>query len=261
MENIRFGGGIMKTKSLAIKVLLVFALAFSTSMIISIDKEESNYSELENYLKSARIITAIPDENIGRTAPWIIELDDGTVKHKAMFKHISRCRPRMLPDCYKYELAAYELSKLLDLRIVPPAVSREIKGIPGSLQLFVEGCISLEAIQRKNIELPDADMFEKSMFDINVFENLTYCLCNEEDILVHLGDGKVCRVDFSEAFAPYQELLPECKITQCSQELFQSLKNLDEVTLTECLKHFLNEEEIAALVIRKNLILDALEKE
>ena len=251
----------MKTKSFTMRVILVYFTVSLMGLIWTSGEDEISLVDMEIYLKSSEIITAIPDENLGRTEPWRVELDDETVKRRAMFKHVSRCRPHMLPDCYKYEIAAYELSKLLRLNIVPPTVSREIKGIPGSLQMFLEDCVSLQTIQRRNLELPDPDKFEKSILDINVFENLTYCPFDEEDIWVHFEDGKVYRVDFSEAFAPHHELTPECKISQSSQELYENLVNLSEAEVKTHLSNYLNEQEIEALIVRKSLIIDALEKE
>lgn len=259
--NLWYGGGTMKTKGFATKVILFFFPVFLMGIIWTSGWDEISLANMESYLKSAEIVTAIPDENLGRTEPWMVELNDGTNQRRAIFKHVSRCRPSQLPDCYKYEIAAYELSKLLKLHIVPPTVSREIKGIPGSLQMFLEGCVNLQSIQRKNLELPDPGKFEKSILDINVFENLTYCLSEEEDIWVNLEDGKVCRVDFSQAFEPHHELIPECKVSQSSQELYQNLKNLSEEEIKANLVSYLNEQELEALIIRKNLIVDALENE
>lgn len=251
----------MKNKSFATNVILLFFSVFLMGFIWTNEWDEISLANMESYLNSAEIVTAIPDENLGRTEPWRVKLDDGINQRRAIFKHVSRCRPHLLPDCYKYEIAAYELSKLLKLHIVPPTVSREIRGIPGSLQMFLEGCMNLQEIQRKNLELPYPAKFEKFILDINVFENLTYCPCEEEDIWVHLEDGKVCRVDFSEAFAPHHKLIPECKVFQSSQELFQNLKNLSEAEIKANLVNYLNEQELEALIIRKNLIVEALENE
>lgn len=112
-----------------------------------------DYKEIERYLATAKIISVTPDENAGRTEPWIILLDDGRIKRRGYFKHVSRCRPNPLPDCYKYEIAAYQLSMLLDIKCVPPTVERKIKGISGSLQLWVGDSEKLKNVLEKNIKL------------------------------------------------------------------------------------------------------------
>jgi hypothetical protein len=249
-----------KYKFLWILVLImVVSVTLSLRLSHLTGQMDINLDEVEQYLRTANIVSVIPDENLGRTVPWRIDLDDGKTKRKGFFKHIDRCRPDLLPDCYKYELAAYELSKLLDLKVVPPTVFREVEGISGSLQMMVEGCQNFSAIQRKNLKLPDPDKFKKTMLDIVVFENLTYCVCNDKDILVHMDNGHVCRVDFSEAFVPVHELLPGCKIKQCSDGLAHNLKKLNEDQISAVLTPYLNEQEIEAVVIRKNLIIKELE--
>ena len=178
-----------------------------------------------------------------------------------MFKHIHRCRPNFSPDCYKYELAAYELSKLLNLRIVPPAVHRTVNGTQGSLQIMVEGCISLQ--DYPEIENVDSDRFHSQMLDILVFDNLVYWQTGRddinEDILYHPDDGRICRVDFAKAFAPEHKLLGKAReVFQCSQALYTALVQLKNEAIFAKLTGFLNEDEINAVIARKQLLIDSL---
>ena len=46
-----------------------------------------------------------------------------------------------------------------------------------------------------------------------------------------------------------------------SQELYENLVNLSEAEVKTHLSNYLNEQEIEALIVRKSLIIDALEKE
>lgn len=217
-----------------------------------------NFQEIEKYLKTAKIVSVTPDENAGRTEPWIIVLDDGKIKRKAIFKHVSQCRPHPLPDCYKYELAAYKLSMMLDICYVPPTVEREIEGVPGSLQLWIEGRKLLSIVIEKDLKLSDPDNFNTCMLDCKVFENLVYCDLSHEDILVDLDDGTICRVDFSEAFSPVHRLIPELEVTQCSEKLYNNLGRLSDHDVRSQLKPYLNEEEIEAVLVRKKLIIAKL---
>ena len=96
--------------------------------------------DLEDYLRKAGVGTIVRGAQRGRTEPWTIILDDGQVIRRSVFKYVDRRRPSPLPDSYLYEIAAYELSKLLGLDIVPPVVERQIEETKGSLQAFVENC-------------------------------------------------------------------------------------------------------------------------
>lgn len=225
---------------------------------------DENKLELEHYLRTARIVSAIPDEDAGRSEPWRINLSDGKKRLKGWFKHINRVRPNIIPaDSYKYELAAYELDKLLDFNIVPPTVEREIKGYIGSLQLFVEDCTSLSVLMRKKDKILASDKIKSALQEVAVFEILTYCQRNsesEKDILIHDTNGKVCRVDFSQAFAPEPHFPPGIKAVKCSAKIQKSLENLSRDKIETALSPFLNEEEIRALLARKELLVEKLKQ-
>jgi len=140
-------------------------------------------------------------------------------------------------------------------------VEREIQGLKGSLQLLIEGCINESVRKRRNIEPPEPKSFQNALEEINVFVNLVY---NEridtDDILIHREDWKVWRVDFSEAFSPSPELIPGCEITRCSKKLYQNLLKLDNVVVKAKLKPYLNDQEIEALLTRKNIIVEHIKQ-
>ncbi len=215
---------------------------------------------MESYLRTAGVVRIDRDMDLGTTDPWIVFLDDGKKQAKAMFKYAPRCRPQGLINCYKYEIAAYELSKLLKLPIVPPVVERNVDGTPGALQIFVEGCIPLSDF--KELDLVDVHLFHRGMLEVLVFDNLTYWSTGNddinEDILVHPEDGRVCRVDFSKAFAPEHQLPEQREVVNCPEPLYRSLAALDPAMVRERLADFLNEEEIEAVLIRRQLLLDKL---
>lgn len=217
--------------------------------------------EQERFLLQARVVEVDKNKVGGRTAPWVVTLDDGKTRQRALFKHVDSRRPQATPDSYKYELAAYELAKLLGVRIVPPVVEREISGRPGSLQVFLENCLREKERRRKKIEPPDSRSFADALEEVRVFEHLVHDVClDADDIWIHRDSWKVWRVDFSEAFAPYPELLEDCAITRCSRRLYQGLLKVDDGTVTSSLKPYLNESEINALLQRKSLLIKTLQK-
>ncbi len=197
----------------------------------------------------------------GRTEPWLVTLRDGELTYRAIFKYIDIRWPKPAPDSYKYELAAYELSKLLGVQFVPPVVAREIEGRKGSLQIFLEDCISERDRLRQKLEPPDPAAFSDAKQDIKILENLTEDKCLDiKDMWVHMESWRICRVDFSEAFFPTAELLPNCEFNRCSRRLYQGLLALDDQTMTSSLNAYLNTEEIEALAKRKNVIIEKIKK-
>ncbi|MBN1221816.1 MAG: hypothetical protein JXB23_01115 [Candidatus Aminicenantes bacterium] len=242
-------------------LLLFFLLSFSFDLILRSQGEgglEEDWKQMEHFLRTARITSVVVREDAGRTAPWDVILDDGKTHRKARFKNIDLARPELLPDSYHYEIAAYELSKLLDMSIIPPVVEREIEGIKGSLQLFLEDCIPLDRQRRMVLEAPDPQRLADALDDLAVFENLSYCKREESDILIHGKDWSVCRVDFSEAFDPEKKMFSGSKIQRCSEKLYLKLADTNPNDFRSRLENHLNAEEIQALVSRRELILNHL---
>jgi hypothetical protein len=251
----------MKSKTTMTTMLLISFIFFTWFHCYSktIKQENMKQKEIENYLKTAKVVSDIVDPQAGRTEGWIISMDDGKIQRRGYFKHMDRSRPHFIPDSYKYEIAAYELNKLLGLNIVPPLVEREIQGIKGSLQMFIEDFIKESDRKRRNIEPPDPLSFQNTLEEINVFENLVYDECfDADDTFVQKKDWKVWRVDYSEAFEPTSDLRPGSKITRCSKNLFQNLLKVEDEAVKAKLSAYLNDEEITALLERKKLIIQKI---
>jgi len=216
--------------------------------------------DLEDYLRKAGVGTIIRGAQRGRTEPWTIILDDGQVVRRSIFKYVDRRRPSMLPDSYFYEIAAYELSKLLGLDIVPPVVERQIEGTKGSLQAFVESAVPEAARRRNGPEPPEPLKFGEALESVRVFALLVNDTCeNLEDTLVETGTWRVFRVDFSEAFGPSPELRPDCGLTSCPDGLCLKLRDLDDRVIGQRLAPYLNKDEIGALIRRKGRLIRLLE--
>ena len=212
--------------------------------------------EMEQYLKAAAVVEIDKSSVQGRTDPWRITLEEADVSRPAIFKYIDRRRPDLLPDSFKYELAAYALARYLDLEFVPPAVERRIDDIAGSLQLFVENTISEEERKALNIQPVDAKSFAQNMDDLRIFQSLAAYSCeNVQDVLIDQNTWKIYAVDFSQAFAPKSETLAECRISQCSQKLYRKLLTWDREKIKSLLAPYLNEEEIRALNARRDSII------
>ncbi len=214
----------------------------------------------EHFLRKAKILSVSKETSGGRTRPWIVFLDDGKIKRRALFKHLDFRRPRPAPDSYRYEMAAYELTKLIGFRVIPPLVERVIDGKKGSLQVYLENFVSERERIRKQLAPPDPLAHTRFIEGLKVLEILVYDECGDlDDTWVEREDGQIFRVDFSEAFFPAKYLPPNCEITVCSRRLYKGLKELEDSAMTAVLTKHLNKEEIESLLVRKKLILDRIE--
>jgi hypothetical protein len=216
--------------------------------------------EIEAYLRNAPIVSVKKDATTGRTMPWKVTMDDGERKMQGMFKRVHAPRPGPMVDSYKYELAAYELSKLLDLDIIPPTVEREIEGFKGSLQYFLPDCMSEADRERQLLQPPDLNAFLNRLDEIKVFEVLVKETClDKDDTLIRLPGWKVYRVDFAEAFAPDPGLPHDCPINRCPRRFFERLQKTARQIIEARLKPYLSDEDINALNERKKKIVARLD--
>jgi len=216
--------------------------------------------DMEAFLRTAAVVGRGPGPG-GRTDAWRLTLEAGGEVRTALFKYIDRRRPDPLADSYKYELAAYALDKYLILGYVPPIVEYRVDQTPGALQAFVTNAVSEVDRKEQHLDPRNPGAFDKSMTDLRVFENLVYDDCqNEKDTLINRDDWRVYRVDFSEAFVPKKDIVPHCDIRKCSRLLYKKLLSWDDKTVAGLMAPYLNEEEIRALNVRRELIVRYIQK-
>jgi len=214
--------------------------------------------EMEKFLRMAVIAGREPGPG-GRTDAWKLTLEYRGAVLPALFKYIDRRRPDPLADSYRYDLAAYALDKYLGLGYVPPIVERRVDEVPGALQAFVANAMSEADRKDKHVAPADPEYFEKAMADLLVFQNIVYDDCrNEKDTLISGDDGKIYRVDFSEAFAAKKDIISHCAIRRCSRLLYQKLLAWNDETVAGYVGRYLNKEETAALNARRQYVIQLI---
>jgi hypothetical protein len=211
--------------------------------------------EMETFLRTAAVVGRGPGPG-GRTDAWRLNMQSGDTVLPALFRYIDRRRPDPLADSYRYDLAAYALSKYLGLTYVPPIVARPVESVPGALQAYVENARSIADLRERKITPADPEAFDRALADLVVFQALVFDDCrNEKDTLVSLPDFRIFRVDFSEAFAPDKGGAPGCTIRRCSRLLYRRLLAWENETVAGYLGSYLSKEEIAALDARRSLVV------
>jgi hypothetical protein len=98
------------------------------------------------------------------------------------------------------------------------------------------------------------------MYKVRVLDQLVYD--NDPNLTnVLIGeDWKIWRVDFSRAFRLYKDLRNPGDLVRCDRQLLEKLKTLDVNELTEKTKHYLNKEEVKAVMARRDKIVALFEK-
>src|SRR5713226_6321403 len=71
-------------------------------------------------------------------------------------------------DSWKYNVAGYELAKILELNMVPPYVERSVGGQSASLSWWINDSMMEFDRKEKKLTPPDLDKWNKQMYAVRV---------------------------------------------------------------------------------------------
>lgn len=226
--------------------------------------------QLLEFLRSAEVKADKEITGGGITFPHKLLLEKDGVSAEAIFRSVNEERLQgntgggrsdlFFRDCYIFEPAAYELSRLLGLDSVPPATLRKVKNQKGSVQIWVENAMTDMKKAKENIAAPDEQHWNKQLQIMNVFDALVYNTDRNRGNILITPDWKLWMIDHTRAFRRLPELQHADMLKQCERNLYHNLQTLDEAGARGRLKDYLNPYELDALFKRRKLILERFDK-
>ena len=250
-------------------ILATVACLTCTHFVTASDEPNLTKEQIKQFLLTAKVVKS-QEAKKGITQTLRLTLSDGTVTHDASFQKIDEHKPRMelasgtelgFVDSYKYNIAAYQLAELLGLDdIVPVYVERKWKGDSGSLSWWLPVKMDEKERVAQKIAVPDPDAWNNQMYKVRVLDQLVYDSdANLTNVLI-TGDWKIWRIDFTRAFRLHKELKSTSDLAHCDRQLFGKLKALNQDELAEKTKHYLNKDEVKALMARRDKIVEQFQK-
>jgi hypothetical protein len=203
------------------------------------------YQEIEEYLKTAECVSMSGADP--RKAARCTLRPGGPVARMAW---------RSLPpgiykgfwESYKTEIAAYELDKLLKLDMVPPSVERQLQGVEGAAQLWVEGAYGVKEGDAPGE--PNRTQWDNQLVRIAMFDNL---IGNRERNLGNMlrdAEWNVILLDHSRAFGAGTEL--PYKMRRIDGAFWAKVESLTRPQLDAVLRAWIGEPEIQAILDRRD---------
>ena len=227
--------------------------------------ETISHAEREAFLREAEIV----DRKViatGITLPQSLQLEYRGVRRRAAFKSleveipnqlvtVGAERQQGLRDSWKFEVAAYELDKLLGFGLVPVTVVRKIDDREGALIDWVDGVLP-------EFDTPPSE-FQLSQWEIEVakvwlFDYLAYNIDRTPDNLLVAEGFKVHLIDHSRAFQGF--LVPMRPLSRFPRGVVDKLRRLEEDDFRKALGDYLTRDEMRALLERRKRVLERVDE-
>ncbi|MCJ7557180.1 MAG: metallophosphoesterase [Gammaproteobacteria bacterium] len=220
--------------------------------------------ELEVFLATADVVS-IEDVGEGVTKPRKVSLKKGGIQLQAVFKDVNFKEQRRgrgaisIGDLWRYEVAAYKVDRLLGLGLVPVTVEREIGGVTGSLQYWVDGLINWKAVLEQNITTGNWCPMQPQFELLKVFDGLIYNQDRTQQNLTFLRDNwTLVLIDHSRSFEPDWKFPPSVEKSEYLvvwPAVARRLATLTEENVQAAVGNYLKPRQVKALVKRRDRLL------
>ena len=215
------------------------------------------------FLATAEVVSSreLPG-GTNRTLQVLLEKDG--VRAHAAFRTVDRRIERAVvgdrvvirfEDNHRFEVAAYELSRLLGMSEIPPTVLRRIDGEDGSLQLWIEGATT-ELDRRHRGEPEVTGPYFRRQQVMRLFDRLIDNFDRNLGNLLIDGAGHLWLIDHTRSFRLTAEVEAIGTVTQCERRFYDRLEALDLETLREHLDPYLDRPQIRFLWRRRAKVLE-----
>ncbi len=256
----------LRFKSIAFTGMMV--LTFTISLNAQ-NQEKLTEEQMRDFLLNAKVMSS-RQTGKGVTSPYRLTLSDGTIVHDAAFKSVDEYKPSMkfesggtelnFRDSYKYDIAAYELARLLGLGdMMPVTVERSWSGKRGALSWWLPVKMDEEQRLKNKIIPPDSEAWNRQMHKMRVFAQLVHDTDRNLGNALISEDWHLWMIDFSRAFRLYTKLENPKNLVKCDRQLLQRLRQLDAAELQQKTKNWLNREEIKGVMARRDKIVALFE--
>lgn len=193
------------------------------------------------------------------------------IEHDAQIQSIEVSKPSFptpqgfelnFRDSYKFNIAAYSLSRLLGLNMTPVSVERSVKGKPSAMTWWVDNVAMTEKTRfLKKLDPPDRRHWNRQMYTVRVFDELIYNTDRNLGNIVITEEWKIWMIDHTRAFRTHKRLRRPQNLRKCDRKLLESLRSLTYEQLHHELGPYLKRLEVAAIVSRRDLIVELFERE
>lgn len=228
------------------------------------------------FLKNAKVVTSRPIGK-GVTGALRLTLSDGRLTHDAAFQSVDekssardiregrkRAGELLFVDSYRYNIAAWELSRLLSLeQMMPATVERRHNGLIGALSWWVDDVLMDEAERERTNAGPSGGrtvVMVRARQRMMVFAELVYDTDRNKGNVIYTREWGVVMLDFTRAFRTHPTLRRPEVLASCDRNLLARLRTLTRQEVTDAVGLQLTPGEVDAIMKRRDLIVQHFDR-
>jgi hypothetical protein len=248
-------------------LVILLLLTGSLTEAQFLPKELAQRAEQEELLKTAEIVR-YKELSTGVTRPYRLFLEAGGVEFSGAWKNPDGMKHGFL-EGWRFEIAAYQMDKLLGLDMIPPTVERKFNGLRGSLQLWIKSEMSELDRNKEKIDIPIqyATRWSYRKYLMRAFDSLIGNEDRTQENIRYASNWRIILIDHSRSFRSnwrftnrlmygkngVKEKKPFRRLPRVFME---KVKALTYESISNAVGAYLSKEEIDAILKRKQLLLD-----
>jgi len=270
--STRLAGSLLLRSAFVLLAVIVLAAAPAPAANQSVPSTDAQLS----FLKSARVVSSRPIGK-GVTGALRLTLSDGTLTHDAAFQAVNeassaqdirqgrkRAGEVMFVDSYRYNIAAWEIARLLALdHMMPATVERRHNGSMGALSWWVDNVLMDESERERTSANPPAGQhvaLARQRQLMQIFAELVRDTDRNKGNVLYTQDWQLIMLDFTRAFRTQAQLRSPDNLLGIERSLLTRLRALTAQDLSKAVGDHLTKPELSALMQRRDLILDHYDK-
>jgi hypothetical protein len=227
-------------------------------------------AEKENFLKTGAIKKTYSAKK-GVTNTTRVTMMSGDITHDAHVQCIDEAKHEFktdrgtelnFKDTFKFNIAAYRLSRMLGIENIPVTVERKVAGKTCAVDWWVDDVMMDEATRKsKKMEAPNPEGWNSQIYVMRVFDQLIYNVDRNLTNLLILKNWDIEMIDHSRSFRLAHTLENPKNLGRIDRTLLENLRKLDKAEVQKALMPFCTKSEVESLMARRDVIVAYYDKQ